>query len=315
MQFELTILGCNSALPTAYRFQTAQVLNVSERFFLIDCGEGTQIQLRRFKSSLQRINYIFISHMHGDHFIGLPGLISSMALLGRTQPLHIYGPETLKEYLDYHTKLFGGRMDFSIEFHSNKPKGVELIFEDKVVEVYSFPLNHGTIPTSGFLFKEKRRLANLIKEKLQEHKVPVSQMQSIRRGADFVNDKGEIIPHSELATPAIPPRSYAFCSDTCYDERLIDIVKGVDLLYHEATFSEKERELAAKRFHSTAAQAAMIAKKANVGKLIIGHYSARYPDTIILEQQAKEVFEKTLAVEDGTRISIPLKNREEWKLY
>ncbi|PVX52423.1 ribonuclease Z [Balneicella halophila] len=313
MQFELTILGCNSALPTAYRYQTAQVLNVSERFFLIDCGEGTQIQLRRFKTSLQKINYVFISHMHGDHFIGLPGLISSMALLGRTRPLHIFGPRALKEYLDYHTKLFGGRMEFVIDFHLNNPSKKELIFEDKVVEVYSFPLYHGSIPTSGFLFREKRRLANLIKEKLQEYKIPVSQMHRIREGADFINDKGEVVPNEELTIPAPTPRSYAFCSDTSYDERLVPIVKEVDLLYHEATFSEKERELAAKRFHSTAKQAARIALKANVGKLLIGHYSARYPDTTILQEQAQEVFKNTLAVEDGTKINIPLKNREQWR--
>lgn len=310
MQFELTILGCNSALPTANRFQTAQVLNVSERFFLIDCGEGTQIQLRRFKSSLQRINHIFISHLHGDHFIGLPGLISSMALLGRTKPLHIYGHQPLKEYVDYHTKLFGGRMEFEIVFHLNEPQKPTLLFEDKVVSVYSFPLWHGAMPTAGFLFKEKPRLANLNKEKLAAYKIPVSQMQRIREGADFITEQGECIPNRALVNPAPQPRSYAYCSDTRYDERLVPIVKGVDLLYHEATFSEQEQELAKKRSHSTAKQAATIAKKAEVGQLLIGHYSARYPDVTVLEQQAQSIFPNTLAVEDGTKVVVALQKRK-----
>lgn len=309
MQFELTILGCNSALPTANRFQTAQVLNVSERFFLIDCGEGTQIQLRRFKSSLQKINHIFISHLHGDHFIGLPGLISSMALLGRTKPLHIYGHQPLKGYLDYHTKLFGGRMQFPVEFHLNNPKQPTLIFEDKVVEIYSFPLNHGTMPTAGFLFREKPRLANLIREKLQKYQIPVREMQHIRQGADFITEQGQIISNKELVVPPPPPRSYAYCSDTRYDERLVSIVKGVDLLYHEATFSEREKDLATKRSHSTAAQAATIAQKAEVAQLLIGHYSARYPDKTILEQEAQAVFPDTIAVEDGTKIVIAQRKR------
>ncbi len=309
MQFELTILGCNSALPTAYRYQTAQVLNVSERFFLIDCGEATQIQLRRFKVAWQKIHHIFISHLHGDHFIGLPGLLSSMALMGRTKPLHIYGQAPLEEYLDYHTKLFGGRMEFPIVFHLNNPKKPILIFEDKVVEVYSFPLNHG-VPTSGFLFREKPRLANLRREKLKEYKVPVREMQFIRHGADFTTETGKVIPNSELVNPAPPPRSYAFCSDTRYDERLIPVIKNVNLLYHEATFAEQEKELAKKRFHSTAKQAATIAAKAEVGKLLIGHYSARYPDKTILEEQARAVFPNTLGVEDGMIINVPFEKRK-----
>lgn len=309
MQFELTILGCNSALPTAYRYQTAQVLNVSERFFLIDCGEATQIQLRRFKVAWQKINHIFISHLHGDHIIGLPGLLSSMALLGRTKPLHIYGHAGLKEYLDFHTKLFGGRMEYPIEFHLNTPKEPTLIFEDKVVEVWSFPLNHGKMPASGFLFREKPRLANLKREKLQEYKVPIREMQYIRQGADFVTESGKIVPNSELVNPAPTPRSYAFCSDTCYDERLVPIIHGVDVLYHEATFSEKEKELATKRAHSTAAQAATIAQKAEVGKLLIGHYSARYPDKSILVEQAQAVFENTVGVEDGMKFQVPFQHR------
>ncbi len=309
MQFELTILGCNSALPTAYRYQTAQVLNVSERFFLIDCGEATQIQLRRFKVAWQKIHHIFISHLHGDHFIGLPGLLSSMALMGRTKPLHIYGQAPLKEYLDYHTKLFGGRMEFSIVFHLNNPEKPTLIFEDKVIEVYAFPLSHG-IPTSGFLFREKPRLANLRREKLEEYKVPVREMQFIRKGADFTTETGEIIPNSELVNLAPSPRTYAFCSDTRYDERLIPIVKNVNLLYHEATFAEQEKELAKKRFHSTAKQAATIAAKAEVGKLLIGHYSARYPDKTILEEQARAVFPNTVGVEDGMIINIPFEKRK-----
>lgn len=309
MQFELTILGCNSALPTAQRYQTAQILNVSERFFLIDCGEGTQIQLRRYKFSVQKIDRIFISHLHGDHFIGLPGLISSMALLGRTKPLHIYGHTPLKAYLDFHTKMFGGRMQFDIVFHTNEPTELTPIFEDKVVTVYSFPLSHGTMPTAGFLFREKERLPNIDKEKLAYYRIPVREIQGIKEGADFVTKEGVFVPNKNIVTPPARPRSYAFCSDTVYDERLVSIVKEVDLLYHEATFSDYEKQLATERFHSTASQAATIAQKANVGQLLIGHYSARYPKTTVLQQQAKAIFPNTIAVEDGTRINIPHQKR------
>lgn len=304
MQFELTILGCNSALPTAKRFQTAQVLNVSGRFFLIDCGEGTQIQLRKFKCSLQKINHIFISHLHGDHFIGLPGLLSSMALLGRTKVLHVYGHKKLKKYIDFHIEMFGGEMLFPIEFHLNEPAKPTLIFEDKVVEVYSFPLKHGKVATAGFLFKEKRRLPNLRKEQLERYNIPIKEMQHIRMGANFVTDDGETIPHETLVNKAAQSRSYAFCSDTIYDEGLIDIVKEVDLLYHESTFSEKEKEMATQCFHSTAKQAATIAKKALVKKLLIGHYSARYPDVSVLEREAQSIFTNTTATEDGLTIKV-----------
>lgn len=309
MQFELTILGCNSALPTAYRYQTAQILNVSERFFLIDCGEGAQIQLRRYKFSVQKIDRIFISHLHGDHFIGLPGLISSMALLGRTKPLHIYGHTPLKAYLDFHTKMFGGRMQFNIIFHTNEPSTLIPIFEDKVITVSSFPLSHGTMPTAGFLFREKERLANINKEKLAYYHIPIKEIQGIKEGADFTTAEGITVANKNIVTPPSKPRSYAFCSDTIYDERLVPIVKDVDLLYHEATFSDNEQQLAFERYHSTASQAATIAQKANVGQLLLGHYSARYPQTGILEQQAKKIFPNTIAVEDGTRINIPHQKR------
>lgn len=309
MQFELTILGCNSALPTSQRFQTAQVLNVSGRFFLIDCGEGTQIQMRRFQCSLQKIDHIFISHLHGDHFIGLPGLLSSMALLGRKKTLHIYGHAPLESYIDFHLQLFGGRLEYPIEFHLNNPKELTLIHEDKVLEVYSFPLNHGSIAASGFLFKEKKRLPNLDKSKLEAYKVPVKEIYHLVHGADFVTEQGEVVPNEMFVLPARSQRSYAFCSDTIYDKRLATIVKGVDLLYHEATFSEKEKELATKRFHSTAKQAGSIAKEADVKKLLIGHYSARYPDTTILENEAKSVFPNTVAVQDGMKITVPFSSR------
>ncbi|OFY82519.1 MAG: ribonuclease Z [Bacteroidetes bacterium RIFCSPLOWO2_12_FULL_35_15] len=301
--FELTILGCSSATPTSKRNPTAQLLNIAERFFLIDCGEATQIQLRRFKLKFQRINHIFISHLHGDHYLGLLGLLSSMHLLGRTFDLHLYCPAELEEIINIQNKYSQTYLKFNIIYHPHKYINADLIFEDERVEVRTILLNH-RIPCCGFLFKEKPLLANISKEILIEYHIPVEKIVEIKKGADFITPSGEVIPNQRLVTNKAMPRSYAYCSDTCYDERIIDVIKGVDLLYHEATFLNNMEERAKETFHSTALQAATMAQKAGVLKLMIGHYSARYKDLEPLLVEAQSVFKNTVLAVEGESTSI-----------
>jgi len=300
LPFEVTVLGSSSATPTATRHPTAQVLNIHERFFLLDCGEATQIQLRRFKFKIQRIDHIFISHLHGDHYLGLPGLLGTMHLLGRDKELHIYSPPGLKEIIDtnhYHSKTF---LNYDLNFHVLEGKSSARIFEDDKITVETIPMNH-RIPCYGFLFKEKEPLRNIIGEKIAEYNIPVQQIQEIKKGEDFISPEGKRIPNSELTLPPHPARSYAYCSDTLYNESFIEQIKNVNLLYHEATFAEDKAERAIETHHCTAKQAGAIAQKANVKKLIIGHYSARYKDLDVLLNETKQVFENTvLAIEGET---------------
>jgi ribonuclease Z len=296
--FELTILGCGSATPTSHRNPTAQLLNIAERFFLIDCGEATQIQLRRFKLKFQRINHIFISHLHGDHYLGLVGLISSMHLLGRTFDLHIYCPPELKEIIDVQLKHSQTYLKYNIIYHFHTYQNNELIFEDDKVEVRTIILNH-RIPCCGFVFIEKPLSAHILKDKIEQYEIPVDQIFEIKGGADFITSSGEAIPNNELVTNKKKPRKYAYCSDTCYDERLIEFIKGADLLYHEATFMHDMLLRAKETYHSTALQAATIAQKAEVKTLMIGHYSARYKDLEPLLAEAKTVFENTVLAVEG----------------
>ena len=304
--FELTILGCSSATPTSTRNPTAQLLNIAERFFLIDCGEATQIQLRKFKLKFQRINNIFISHLHGDHYLGLIGLLSSMHLLGRTVDLHLYCPPELEEIIQVQFKYSQTTLRFNIVYHPHNYIANDLIFEDTKVEVRTILLNH-RIPCCGFLFTEKPVLANISKEVLQKYHIPVEQILAIKGGADYITPEGEVIPNSKIVTNKIKPRSYAYCSDTCYDERIIEIIKGVDLLYHEATFLNEMLPRAKETFHSTALQAATIAKKAEVHQLMIGHYSARYKDLQPLLEEAQTVFSNTvLSIEGKSTVVEPV---------
>lgn len=296
--FELTILGCSSATPTSTRNPTAQLLNIAERFFLIDCGEATQIQLRKFKLKFQRINHIFISHLHGDHYLGLIGLLSSMHLLGRTVDLHLYCPSELEEIIEVQFKHSQTYLRFKIIYHHHKYIANDLIFEDNKVEVRTILLNH-RIPCCGFLFTEKPLLSNISKEIIQKYQIPVEQILSIKGGADFITTEGELIPNSKLVSNKLKPRSYAYCSDTCYDERIIEFIKGVDLLYHEATFLNEMLPRAKETFHSTALQAATIAQKAEVHQLMIGHYSARYRDLQPLLDEAQTVFSNTILSIEG----------------
>jgi len=300
--FEITILGSSAALPTSLRNSTAQVLNIHERFFLIDCAEGTQMQLRKYKAKLSRLDHIFISHLHGDHFFGLPGLISTLNLIGRKNTIHIYSPPGLQEIM--HSLLFHFKdITFKIVFHVLEAPTPQIIFENKTITVTAFPLNH-RLPCMGFLFKEKEKPKNINKNFIEYHRPGVKQIVDIKFGADFTTPEGEIIPNSHITTYPTPPRSYAFCSDTSFVKENIKIVEGVDLLYHEATFLNDNLKTAYKTGHSTAEQAATFAKYANVKKLIIGHFSARYTNTQDFEDAAKKIFPQTTAVRDGDKFVI-----------
>ncbi len=303
MPFEVTILGSSSATPTSDRYPTAQVINARGRYFLTDCGEGTQIQLRRQKIGFGKIRHIFISHLHGDHFYGLIGIISSFNLLGIKNDIHIYSHSQLKELIQPLVDLLKKDLQFKLIFHPLNFKKPEKIYIDKEVEVISFPLKH-SIPCCGFLFRELPKERNILKESIEYYKIPISKIKEIKKGADYVTDDGRTIPNDEITTSPPSPGSYAFCSDTAYYPKIVEIIKNVDILYHEATFTEEFREWAKNTFHSTALEAAKIAKAAKVKKLIIGHFSARYKTVDNFVEEAKTVFNDTEAGIDGLTIKI-----------
>jgi len=301
--FELLVLGSSSASPTAERNQTAQLLNISERFFLIDCGESTQIQLRRFKAKFQKVDHIFISHLHGDHFFGLPGYLSSMHLLGRQQGLTIYCPKELKQIMDVIHEVSETKLNYPITWHFTDNKKQELLFEDDKVEVYSFPLKH-RIYCTGFLFKEKPFPRKIDKYLMDKHFISTADVNLLRAGEDVINTKGETIKNSVVTVDPPKHRSYAYCSDTIYDESLVNYIKDVDLLYHESTFLDDKIDRAKQTFHSTAKQAAGIAKLANAKKLLLGHYSARYGNLDQFKIDAREVFENSHLSVEGDVVSV-----------
>jgi ribonuclease Z len=305
MSFKLTVLGSGSALPTSEKFPTAHVLNVHERFFLIDCGEGTQIQLRRYRISIAKIKHIFISHLHGDHFYGLIGLISTRNLLGITSDLHIYAHSEIKRLLDPQINFMKGELGYTILFHPLNFKSPQIVFSDKMVEVLSFPLRH-SIPVCGFLFKEKQALPKLRKDEVERLDIPIRERQAIKEGGGYLDSAGHYHEHSELTIPPVSSRSYAYCTDTTPFEPAVEFFKGASLLYHEATFQSDMEEWAAKTFHSTAQQAGIIARKAGVNQLLIGHFSNRYDsDESFLNEARKEFTETYLAREGKTyRIEI-----------
>lgn len=305
MRFELTILGSSSALPTSERNLTAHLLNVYERFFLIDCGEGTQMQLRRNRIKFGRINHIFISHIHGDHIYGLFGLLSSLNLLDRSEDLHIYAHEPLRKGIRYIIRNYEGKFNYAIRFHPLDEGQQQKIYEDLRVEVYSFPLKH-KIPSAGFLFLEKPRELNIRKGYVKKYGIPVSKIHEIKNGADYRTEQGEHIPNHRLTEPPYKQRSYAFCSDTAYWENILPYIQGADLLYHEATFADEHKDQAEYTLHSTAREAGRIARKAEVARLIIGHFSARYKEEQIttLVNEAREEFGETLPAHDGMVYSI-----------
>jgi len=309
MKFELTILGCNSAIPANGRFPSSQVLNIQEQLFLIDCGEGTQMRLGEFHIRRMKINQIFISHLHGDHVFGLIGLLTSYSLMNRKEPLDIFSPAGLEQIIDIQLEMSQTIPTYPINFHHIDTTKFQCIFENKILKVYSIPLIH-RIPTCGFLFREKPFPRHIIPEKITGYQIPFSKIDAIKNGADFVLTDGNIIPNSELTTPSPTPRSFAYCSDTAYSEKIINHIRKVDLLFHETTFLDEKAEYAKMTKHTTAKQAAFLAKKANVGKLITGHYSTRYKKLTPILEEAQAVFSKTELGEDGKVFDVPLKKME-----
>jgi ribonuclease Z len=304
LKFELTILGSAAATPAYGRFPTSQVINIQDTWYMIDCGEGTQMRLTDFHIPRNKVNHIFISHLHGDHVFGLFGLLTSYSLGGRTEALHIFAPEGLEEMLSVTFRVTYSQLVFPLLIYVIDTEKDALIFENETLIVQTIPLKH-SVPTVGFLFKEKPLLPNFIKDKIVEHDIPVSQIPFIKNGANFVKADGSVILHTELTIPAPPPRTYAYCSDTMYYPSIIEQLQDVDMLYHEATFTEEFSDNADFGMHSTAAQAALIAKQANVKMLVIGHYSARFQDPGPVLKEAKSVFSETFAGIDGATFSIP----------
>lgn len=299
MKTTLTILGCGSALPTRKNFPTAQILEIRDKQFLIDCGEGTQIRMRQMSVKTNRLGHIFISHLHGDHCFGLIGLISSFGMLNRTAELHIHAQVDLEKILTPLLQYFCKELPFNVIFHTINPRKHELIYEDRSLQVFSIPLKH-RVPCCGFLFEEKPRERHILREMIDFYHIPTWRIPKIKQGEDFTTEEGEIIPNLQLTTASDLPKRFAYCSDTAYSPKIIPIIKEVDCLYHESTFMDGEMIRSNQTEHSTARQAAEIAKKANVKKLIIGHYSARYNNQNELLNEAKEVFENTVLGEDMT---------------
>lgn len=297
MSLKLTILGSNSALPTSQRFSSAQVLNMLERYFLIDCAEGTQMQLRKTKIKFSRINNIFISHLHGDHYLGIFGILSTFNLLGRKYPLNIYAPIGFEKIIDFHTQFVEHELQFKINYFPISSNEKTKIFEDKQIECFSFPLKH-RIPTYGFLFKEKPKELQINKEAISKYNLSIQEIRSIKTGSDLYLDENTTIKNSELTLPPTPVNSFAYCSDTIFNEDIVKHIEGVDLLYHESTFLKDNIKRAKETFHSTAEQAATIALKSKAKKLVIGHFSARYHDVTPFLVEAKNIFENTELAED-----------------
>lgn len=295
---KLNILGCYAATPRTFTNPTAQVLDIQNRLFLIDCGEGTQVELRRNKIKFSKINHIFISHLHGDHYFGLVGLVSTFMLLGRKTDLHIHGPKGIKEVILLQLKFADSYSNYGLFFHELTSTESELIYEDKKVSVYTIPLKH-RIYTNGFLFKEKIGERKLNVAAVENYKIDTCYYQNIKNGKDIKLDDGTIIENSQLTFNPVEPKSYAFCSDTVYSEAIIPIIENVDVLYHEATFLESEVEKSGKTMHCTAKQAATIAAKANVKKLILGHYSTRYENIELFKEEATTIFPNVFLADDG----------------
>jgi ribonuclease Z len=295
---KLTILGCYSATPRINTHPTSQVLEIRNHIFLIDCGEGTQVQLRKNKVKFNRIKHVFISHLHGDHYFGLVGLISTFRLLTREADLHIYGPKGLKEVIILQMKLSDSWTNYKLIFHELTSKSSELIFEDDKVEVHTIPLDH-RIYTNGFLFKEKEGDRKLDVNAAEDAKIDVAYYRKLKQGFDVINEADELVKNEDVTLAGKTPKSYAFCSDTAYNEAIVPIIKGVDILYHESTFLEKLAHLAQKTKHSTAKEAANIAKKAKAKTLILGHFSTRYDDTNDFKIEANEIFDNVELAQEG----------------
>jgi ribonuclease Z len=298
MSFELTILGCGSATPTLSRNPTAQHIRIGSSEFLIDCGEGAQLQMLKLRLKINKLKAIFISHLHGDHFFGLPGLLSTMHLMGRRNKLTLFGPPALAGILEQIFAASETELKYPLEFIPTNPDQKELLVDTSTFTIHSFPLNH-RIPCTGFLFKEKQRLRNIRRDVIAQLQVPIGQMKAIKAGADYVKENGQIIPNSDLTFPPSPSVSYAFCSDTAPDIRLASFIQGVDWLYHEATFLNELENRAIDTFHSTTIQAANTANQVEAKHLIIGHYSSRYGQIEDLRLEVEALFPNVYTAEDG----------------
>lgn len=300
-KFEVNILGCGSALPTTRHFSSSQVVNIREKLFMIDCGEGAQLQLRRSKLKFTRLNHIFISHLHGDHCFGLMGLISTFGLLGRTAKLHIYAHKELEKLLQPQLDFFCKGMTYTVEFHAIDPTKAETIYEDRSVSVTTIPLKH-RIPSCGFLFQEKKTPNHIIRDMIDFYQIPVYELNRIKNGEDYVTPEGTVVPNHRLTTPSANPRSYAYCSDTLCLPSIIPQIKGVDLLFHEATFLHEDAARAKETYHTTALQAAQIARDAGAKRLVIGHFSARYENEDLLLKESQSVFPDTVLAKENLRL-------------
>lgn len=299
MSLRLTILGCHSATPRSQANPSAQYLEINGEHFLIDCGEGTQMQLRKFKVKFSRISRVFISHLHGDHFYGLIGLLSTLSLLNRKNELHVYGPKGIREIIQLQLKLSKSWVEYDLHFHELSSKQSELIFENDKIEVRTLPLRH-RIYTNGFLFREKPLPRKLDMKAVARHQdIDICDYQNLKDGRDFTTSNGQVIPNRELTLDPPPPLSYAYCSDTAYTEEILNHLAGVDLLYHESTFLEQHRDLAESTLHSTAREAALIAEKARAGQLILGHYSGRYKELGLFAEEARKQFPNSALAEAG----------------
>ena len=290
--FWIYILGCGSALPTLRHNASSQLVEVRERLLMLDCAEGTQTQMRKSHLHFAKLSRVFISHLHGDHCFGLIGMISTFGLLGRTAPLHVHAPEALGPMLHDQIAFFTHDLGYEVVFHAVDTSRHAVVYEDNSITVESIPLEH-RMPTCGYLIREKPQLPHIRPEMLEAYGIPRSQINNIKMGADWTTSEGDVIPNARLVTPADPPRSYAYCSDTRYMPTLHEQVKGVNTLYHESTYGEDKIQSAEKYCHSTARQAAMVARDAGVGQLLLGHYSSRYEDENVLLEEAKVVFENT----------------------
>ena len=290
--FRVHILGCGSALPTLHHNASAQVVEIRGKLFLVDCGEGTQVQLRRSRLRFTKISAVFITHLHGDHCFGLIGMLSTFGLLGRTARLAIYAPAALEDMLKQQMQLFCHDFDYEVDFHAVDTSQQQVIYEDRSLTVESIPLEH-RMPCCGYLFREKPSMPHIRRDMIDFYQIPTSQINNIKAGADWTPPDGEVVKNERLVEPADPTRSYAYCSDTRYIPTLPSRIKGVSTLYHESTYGEDNLLMAQKYYHSTARQAALVAREAGVGQLLLGHYSSRYEDEQVLLREAREVFENT----------------------
>lgn len=302
-KFEVHILGCGSALPTVKHHPSSQVVDIRNKLYMIDCGEGTQLQLRKSHLCFTRLSHIFISHLHGDHCFGLMGLFSTFSLLGRVADLHVHAPKGLEAVLKPQLDFFCRNLSFQVHVHEIDPKQSQLVFEDKSIEVSAIPLRH-RIPCCGYLFREKPLRPHIRRDMIDYYGIPYAQINNIKAGADWTAPDGTVIENSRLVLPADPPRSYAYCSDTVYLPALAEKLGPVSLLFHEATFSHADQARAEETFHSTAAQAAMVARDSGAKRLMIGHFSARYDKEDILLKEAQEIFPNTLLAQENLCVRV-----------